>query len=37
MKTAIALYESLGFRRIDAYRYNPEKGAIFMELTLRDH
>jgi ribosomal protein S18 acetylase RimI-like enzyme len=35
MKAAIGLYESLGFRRIEAYRYNPEGGAVFMELRLK--
>lgn len=34
MKEAIALYESLGFKEIDAYRYNPIEGAKFMELDL---
>ena len=28
------LYESFGFRDIPAYRYNPEPGARFLELTL---
>ena len=34
MKEAIALYESLGFRRIAAYCENPVPGALFMERTL---
>ena len=35
MKAAIALYESLGFRRVKAYCHNPEREAVFMELDLR--
>lgn len=35
MKEAIRLYESLGFKRIGPYTYNPIPGAIFMELALR--
>jgi len=34
MKAAVLLYESLGFRRIDAYRLNPEADVVYMELTL---
>lgn len=34
MKTATALYTSLGFYRIPPYRHNPVKGAAFMELVL---
>jgi len=34
MKAARALYESLDFKQINPYRYNPIKGAEFMELKL---
>ena len=34
MEVARQLYVSLGFRRIDSYRYNPIEGAVFMELKL---
>ncbi|MEY2429767.1 MAG: hypothetical protein QOJ40_2652 [Verrucomicrobiota bacterium] len=34
MKEGIALYESLGFRRIEAYYHNPSACAVFMELRL---
>jgi len=35
MKEAIALYESLGFRRVNPYYHNPSACAVFMELKLR--
>jgi putative acetyltransferase len=34
MGNAQRLYESLGFREIGAYRFNPEAGARFLELEL---
>ena len=34
MTQARSLYESLGFREIDAYRYNPVEGTSFLELRL---
>jgi len=34
MKEAIALYESLGFRRIDPYYPDAAAGTVFMELCL---
>jgi len=35
MGRAQALYESLGFQRIDAYRFSPIAGTVFLELPLR--
>lgn len=34
MVTAQRMYESLGFREIDAYRFNPVDGTRYMELDL---
>lgn len=34
MKSANELYASLGFKPIDAYRFNPVEGAIYLELKL---
>lgn len=34
MGTARALYRSLGFRPVAAYRFNPIEGSEFLELRL---
>jgi putative acetyltransferase len=34
MREAVALYQSLGFRRIERYYDNPHPGALFFELAL---
>ena len=34
LSEAVSLYESLGFKEIGAYRANPNKGVIYMELDL---
>ena len=36
MRSAIELYTSLGFRRIEAYYENPSDRAVFMELVLEN-
>jgi ribosomal protein S18 acetylase RimI-like enzyme len=35
MNAAIGLYQSLGFRDIEPYRFNPDPTARYMELRLR--
>jgi ribosomal protein S18 acetylase RimI-like enzyme len=34
MRTAVAMYRTLGFREIAPYRANPIEGALYMELEL---
>jgi ribosomal protein S18 acetylase RimI-like enzyme len=34
MAEAHSLYESLGFRETDAYRFNPVEGTTYLELIL---
>lgn len=34
LKQAVSLYQSLGFKKIGPYRFNPHKDAVYMELKL---
>jgi GNAT superfamily N-acetyltransferase len=34
LRSPLSLYRPLGFREISPDRYNPEPGAVFMELNL---
>lgn len=34
MREALRLYESLGFKKTEPYRYNPVEGAVFMQFDL---
>lgn len=36
MRSAIALYESLGFHEIEPYRLNPIPGATYWEMEIKD-
>jgi ribosomal protein S18 acetylase RimI-like enzyme len=36
MREAACLYRTLGFKEIGPYRYNPIRGALFMELSLEE-
>ncbi len=35
LDVAIKLYDSMGFKRIPAYVYNPEPDVVFMEYTIQ--
>ncbi len=35
MREAVALYQSMGFKKIERYYNNPHPGALFFELDLR--